>query len=154
MIFSFIDVSFATEVDYKSRTGVVISLGGGPVYAESSKQKLNTTGSTESELVGCSDGSKNVIWLRNFLIEQGYKILPAKIYQDNKSTLALIKNGRSSNRSTRHINIRYFFLKDRVESGEIELQYLPTNEMIADLLTKPLQGVQFRILRDKLLNYQ
>ena len=152
-IFGYIDVSFASEVDYKSRTGVIISLGNGPVYAESSRQKINTTGSSEAELVGCSDGSKNIIWLRNFFIEQGYKVVPAKIYQDNKSTLALLKNGRSTAKSTRHINIRYFFLKDRIDSGEIELEYLPTDEMIADILTKPLQGRKFQILRDRLLNY-
>ena len=140
-------------MDYKSRTGVVISLGGGPIYAESTRQKLNTTGSSEAELVGRSDGSKNVLWLRNFFIEQGYTMSPATIYQDNLSTLALVKNGRSNNRNTRHINIRYFYLKDRVDSGEVELKYLETNQMLADILTKPIQGARFRILRDKLLNY-
>ena len=52
---------------------------------------------------------------------------------------------------TRHINVRYFFTKDQVESGELVIEYLPTEEMLADLLTKPLQGALFRRLRNQLL---
>jgi len=72
---------------------------------------------------------------------------PAKIYQDNMSTIALADKGRSTSERTRHINVRYFFTKDKVESGE-----LVTEEMLADLLTKPLQGALFRRLRNQLLN--
>ena len=98
------------------------------------------------------DGSNNVFYLRNFLIEQGYKLEPAKIFQDNQSTLAILKSGQLSKRS-RHINIRFFNLRDKVESGELELEYVPTNDMLADLLTKPLQGEKFRELRDRVLNW-
>ena len=114
-ILGYIDVSFASDKDYKSRTGINISLGRGPVYVDSHRQKLNTKSSTEAELVGLSDGSNNILWLRNFLIEQGCKVGPAKIFQDNKSTLALISRGRSTHKSTRHINIRYFYVKDKVD---------------------------------------
>jgi hypothetical protein len=106
----------------------------------------------ESEIVGASDGSNNIFYLRNFLIEQGYRMGPAKLYQDNQSTLAILKTGQMSKRS-RHINIRYFYLKDRVDQGELELEYIPTDEMLADLLTKPLQGEKFRMLRDRILNW-
>jgi hypothetical protein len=77
---------------------------------------------------------------------------PALIYQDNKSTLALIERGRPSAELSRHINIRYFFVKDRIERGELQLEYKPTSEMAADILTKPLQGEHFRRLRDVLLH--
>jgi hypothetical protein len=77
----------------------------------------------------------------------------ATIFQDNKSTLAMIEKGRSGNKSTRHINIRYFYLKNKIEDGEVVLEYLPTQEMIADILTKPLQGEAFERLRDSLLNW-
>jgi tRNA A22 N-methylase len=114
---------------------------------------LNTKSSTEAELVGVFDGSNNILWLRNFLIEQGYRMEAATIFQDNQSTLALLESGRSMNKATRHINIRYFYLKSKVEEGEVILEYKPTDEMIADVLTKPLQGQKFFELRDALLNW-
>ena len=60
--------------------------------------------------------------------------------------------GASTSERTRHVALRYFFVKDRIESGEVSIQYLPTGAMIADLLTKPLQGSLFRRLRGELLN--
>ena len=77
---------------------------------------------------------------------------PAKIYQDNMSTITLADKGRSTSERKKHINVRYFFTKDKVESGELVIEYLPTEEILADLLTKPLQGALFRRLRNQLLN--
>ena len=70
------------------------------------------------------------------------------------STMALIKKGYSTSNNTRHINIRYFFIKDRVDSQEFIIEYLPTEDMIADFFTKPLQGEMFKKLRDKILGSQ
>ena len=134
-VIGYIDASYAVHFDFKSHTGAMVTLGAGPIVAESSRQKLNTKSTMESEVVGATDASNNVFYLRNFLIEQGYKLEPAKIFQDNQSTLAILKTGQMSKRS-RHINIRYFYLRDKVESGELELEYIPTNDMLADLLTK------------------
>jgi hypothetical protein len=67
--------------------------------------------------------------------------------------MALVKNGTSNSARTRHIAIRYFFVADRVKSGEIKVQYMPTGEMLADILTKPIQGQLFQRLRDQLLNW-
>ena len=78
---------------------------------------------------------------------------PAVLYQDNMSTIAMLKNGRASSDRTRHINIRYFFVKDRVDAGEIRVEYKPTEQMIADILTKPVQGSLFLKLRAWLLNW-
>jgi hypothetical protein len=136
----------------KSHTGSIITLGKGAIYAKSSTQKLTTKSSTEAELVGLSDSSNQVLWTRNFIISQGYQHGSAIIYQDNQSTIQLINNGRSNSERTRHIDIRYFFLHDRIKEKEITIKYKPTNLMIADLLTKPLQGEQFRALRNQLLN--
>jgi hypothetical protein len=78
---------------------------------------------------------------------------PAIVYQDNKSTLALAEKGRSTSERTRHINIRYFFIKNRISDGEVTCSYMPTGDMIADILTKPLQGDLFIKLRKQLLNW-
>ena len=56
-------------------------------------------------------------------------------------------------KSAINVNIRFFFIKDKIDSGELELEYLPTEDMIADVLTKPLQGELFRKLRNQLLNW-
>ena len=108
--------------------------------------------STEAEFVTLSDSSGEIIWTRNFLIGQGIQIGPVETFQDNKSTIILAERGKNHSPRTKHIAVRYFFIKDRIEAGDLRLKYLPTAEMIADILTKPLQGEQFRTLRDKLLN--
>ena len=150
-IFSHIDASFAIHHDMKSQTGAAILLGQGVTYVKSSTQQLNSKSSTEAELIALTDASCHVIWVRDYLICQGYNIGPATIYQDNMSTMALVKKGYSTASNTRHINIRYVFIKDRVDNEELKIEYLPTEDMIADFFTKPLQGELFRKLRDKIL---
>ena len=150
---AYIDAAYGVHADAKSHTGTVITLGQGPIFVKSSGQKLVSKSSTEAELIAMSDSLSNVIWLRQFLQYQGYNMGPAIVYQDNKSTMALANKGRSTSERTRHINIRHFFVKDRIDSGDIVIQYKPTGEMIADILTKPLQGALFRRLRALLLNW-
>ena len=75
------------------------------------------------------------------------------LYQDNLSAIKLAENGASSAERTRHIAIRFFWLKDRVDAGELAIVYCPTADMVADLLTKPMQGEAFRRLRRQLLNW-
>ena len=79
---------------------------------------------------------------------------PAIIYQDNMSTMALVEKGRSTSERTRHIDIQYFFIKDRVSNGDLRLVHLPTAEMTADILTKPLQGEAFKRHRSAILNLE
>ena len=149
-ILAYVDASYGVHKDLKSHTGCVIGIGRGPVYSKSTGQKLNTKSSTEAELVALSDSTSQVIWTRNFLEEQGFKLGPAIVYQDNMSTIALVKNGKSNSDRTRHIAIRFFFVADRVASKEIKIEHMPTGEMLADILTKPLQGTLFKKLRDKI----
>jgi hypothetical protein len=131
-LLAFIDASFDIHFDGKSHTGLFITFGKGPVFLGSWKHRLVTKSSTEAELVGMSDCLGQVIWFKEFLEEQGYKIGPAIVYQDNKSTMALVERGQSNSQGTRHINIRYFFIKDRVEKNEITIKHKSTLEMISD----------------------
>jgi len=153
-VIAYVDASYGVHQNMKSHTGCTIGIGRGPIYSKSSGQKLNTKSSTEAELVGLSDSTGQILWTRNFLIEQGYNVEAATIYQDNMSTIALVKNGKSNSERTRHIALRFFFVADRVASKEVKVEYMQTGEMLADILTKPLQGELFRKLRDKLLNWQ
>ena len=147
------DASYGVHPDMRSHTGGVLSLGRGAVYATSTRQKIGTKSSTEAELIGVSDVLSQVIWTRYFMEAQGYHVKDTIVYQDNQSAILLEKNGRaSSGKRTRHINIRYFFVTDRVANGEVTIEYCPTKEMLADYFTKPLQGAQFRIFRDWIMN--
>ena len=150
---TYIDASFGVHGDGKSHSGLFLTTGSGPIMVKSSKQHIVTKSSTESELVALSDFTSDAIACRNFLIAQGELSSPALIFQDNQSTIALVNNGMSKNDRTRHINVRYFWTKERIDIGEIEVKYLPTEDMIADILTKPLQGIKFIQLRACLLNW-
>jgi hypothetical protein len=149
---SYIDASFGVHKDSKSHTGCVITLGKGAIYSKSSTQKLNTISSTEAELVAVTEGAFQVFWTRNFLIEQGYRMSPATMFQDNMSTIQLLKNGKSNAERTRHIDLRYFYITDRIKRGELQVIYKPTDQMIADIMTKALPTKSFKVLRDLLLN--
>jgi hypothetical protein len=153
-IYAFIDAAYGIHSDGKSHSALSISLGAGSILSKSSKQKLVTKSSTEAELVAESDFASEAIFSREFLIAQGEKVPPAIIYQDNMSTIAMIKNGQSKSDRTRHMNVRYFWTKERMEQGDINIVYLPTDDMIADILTKPLQGDKFIALRQLLLNWK
>lgn len=152
-VIAYVDASFGVHSDRRSHTGCTISLGKGSAYAKSSTQKIVTKSSTEAELVALSDSGGQAIWARHFLTEQGYDMDPAKVWQDNQSTLAMIKNGKSNSDRTRHIDIRYFWLTNRASEGDVIFDYMSTLEMIADILTKPITDVDhFNRLRYLLLN--
>ena len=132
-----------------------MSLGRGMIYSKSVKQKLNSKSSTEAEVIAVSDLGSMIFWTKQFLQAQGYEIRDGSnniVHQDNISASRLHTNGRlSSGQNTRHINIRYFFMKDRIEKDEVSVIYCPTAEMIADFFTKPLQGEIFIQFRDMIL---
>jgi len=93
------------------------------------------------------------LWIRQFMEEQGYNVTDNVIYQDNQSAMLLERNGqRSSGKKTRHLDIRYYFITDQIGQEKIRVQYCPTDEMVADFFTKPLQGSKFRQFRDAILN--
>jgi len=141
---TWVDASYGVHADMRSHTGGLMSFGLGAVCCKSSKQKLNTKSSTEAELVGASDYLPHTIWTRMFLLEQGYAIEENIFAQDNQSAMKLEKNGRTScGQKSRHIDIRYFFMKDRITSEHITVVYCPTGQMLADFFTKPLQGALF-----------
>ena len=147
-----IDGSFAVHPNMRGHTGGALSLGRGFPVVISTKQKLNTKSSTESELVGVDDCMPAVCWTRYFLNAQGYGVKENLVYQDNRSAILLETNGMaSSGKRTKHLNVWYFFVTDRIKKGELEVCWCPTEDMIADYPTKPLQGSSFRKFRDMIM---
>ena len=102
--------------------------------------------------MGADDFMPTICWTRYFLLAQGYDIKDNILFQDNKSSILLEKNGKaSSSKRTKHINIRCFFITDRVSQGEVSIAWCPTGDMIGDYATKPLQGALFRKFRDQIM---
>ena len=148
-----IDESYGVHPDCRSHTGATMSMGQGSIYSKSTKQKINTRSSTEAELVGINDAMSMILWTRLFLEAQGVEVSDNIVYQDNQSTMLLAKNGRqSSGKSTRHLEIRYYFVTDNICRNRLSLEYCPTEEMIGDFFTKPLQGALFYKLWSLIMN--
>jgi hypothetical protein len=154
-VHSWVDASYAVHPDMKSHTGGITSFGLGGFMGKSTKQKLNTKSSTEAELVGASDYLPNTIWLKLFMEAQGHKMSEILFEQDNESAIRMETNGRmSAGQKSRHINIRYFWIKDQTKGLDIEVRHCPTLLMLADFFTKPLNGSLFRKFRDVILGYK
>ena len=152
---AYIDAAYGVHADLKSHTGSCIVIGEvGAVHCRSSKQQIVCKSSAEAELVALSDCANQGLYLRKFLLEQGHPVGPVTVYQDNLSCMALVERGRSGAERTRHIDIRYYWLKERVNSGEALVKHLRTESMYANMLTKPLQGAQFISKREALTGWE
>ena len=135
----------------KSHTVINYTMDKGTIYGGSLKHKLNSKSLMEAELISVSDGINQVLWTKYFLKCQVYVVNSSTIYQDNEASILLERNGkRSSKKGTRFINICYFFIMNKVQNGEVVIEYIPTGKMIADLLAKSLQGALFRKMRDQI----
>ena len=145
---TFIESSHAVHDDMKGHTGGVTMFGTGVVNVKSSKQKMNSQSSTETEVIGNSEYLPYNIWFENFMEAQGYPLSSNIIWQDNEDAERMAKNGKMScSRKSRHIAIKFFWIHDRVKQGQIEVKHCPTDVMLADFFTKALQGKRFDIFR-------
>jgi hypothetical protein len=147
-----IDGAHNVHPNMRGHTGAGLSFGRGFPIAVSSKQKLNTRSSTETELVAVDDLMPEVLWCRQFLEAQGIAVAGNVVYQDNQAAILLEKNGKSSSgKRTKHIDSRYFFVTDRISRGDLSVEWCPTEDMTGDFWTKPLQGSTFRRFRDNIM---
>ncbi len=152
---AYIDAAYGVHIDGKSHSGAAMMVGDNAlVHVKSGKQSIVTKSSTESELVATSDNMNTAFHVRNFIIAQGHDTQPVDLLQDNLSCIALMERGRSNSMRTRHIQIRYFWIKERLEDGEARVTHMSTDLMgPANVLTKPLQGSQFIVERQALTNW-
>lgn len=132
------DASHAFHPDARGHGGMFITLGSGFIACRSTKLRMVTLSSTESEGVALSEAATYAVWLRSLLIGMGYRIdNPVKIYQDNMSTIWLAQEDGSFAR-TKHITVRKYYLRERLASGDISIIHLNGERLCADMLTKPL----------------
>ena len=118
-------------------------MGDGAVTWSSKKQAIVALSSTEAEYVAQTHAAKELIWLRTILGELTSPFEnPTTLNCDNQGAIALAKDNKFHAR-TKHIDIRYHFIREAVENGNINMQYIPTNNNIADIFTKPLAKAKF-----------
>jgi hypothetical protein len=148
-----IDAAFGTHLDFKSHSASILRFLECTFQSRSSKQKNNAKSSTEAEIYSVSDNLPEGLWALQYLREQGETVEVLVVQQDNQSAIAMYQRGYSNSEKTRHLNLRHFWIKDQVDNGFVQIVYTPTENIVADILTKPLQGIQFRKLRSILLGH-
>lgn len=133
--------------DRKSNSGFIFKVYGGSISWCCRKQSCVSLSSTEAEFVSLAEACQEVIWIIRLLNDLNVAFqTPITIFEDNQSCLKLVENEKYSNR-TKHIDTKYNFIKQLVETGTIVCKYLPSENMLADLLTKPLNGNRIKYLR-------
>lgn len=145
------DADFAGDIDTRrSTTGYMFSVGNMPVTWCSQRQKLVTLSTTESEYVAAATAAKEVAWLRKLLKDLDCPVdQPTKLLVDNQSTIKLIRNPEFHKR-TKHIDIKFHFIREKVENDELDVAYVCSEYQLADLLTKALPRNRFYNIKSKL----
>lgn len=149
-LFGYADATWADDrVERKSNSGRIVFFNGGTISWSCNKQSIVATSSCEAEFVSMSEASKEVKWLRQLLAEMNEKIeTPTVMFEDNQSCIELDRDQRFSYR-TKPIDTRYKMIRDLVKKNIIECEYCPTEEMVPDLLTKPLSAIKHEYLRGR-----
>ena len=125
----------------------MFSLAGATVSWKSKRQTVVTLSSTEAEYIALCSAAQEATWLRSLLESLGFtKSKATKLYEDNHGAIALTKNPKIHSR-TKHIDIKYHYIREAVEKKDNELVYCPTDKMVADMLTKGLPRPKFDELR-------
>jgi len=147
----FSDSDLAGDVDtWRSTTGILFFLGNNIITWQSQKQKVVALSSCEAEYIAATTATWQGIWLVRLLGELRGEEPGATILKiDNQSAILLSKNPVFHDRS-KHIDTRYHFIRDCVEEGRVKVEFIGTNEQLADILTKPLACVKFMELRSKI----
>ena len=140
----FIDASFSSHPDGAGHSAIVTFVGSTATILKSTKQKIGTKNSTEAELVALSDLYLVGLWMHAFLESLGVTLKTPIIYQDNKSTISLVQPLLNKRLRSRHLNARRRVMYDEIMvNRSVDIAYLQTSEMIADVLSKPLCGEKF-----------
>ena len=145
---TFIDSSHAVHENMRGHTGGVTTFGTGVLGVKSSKQKMNSRSSMETEVIGNSEYLPCNIWFEYFMGAQGYNLTSNILWQDNEAAERMAKGGRlACSSKSKHIDVKFFWIHDRVKQGKIDVRHCPTDLMLADFFTKPLQGAKFNKFR-------
>ena len=146
-VIGYSDADFAGCVDSrKSTSGYIFKLADGAVSWRSAKQTLTATSTMEAEFISCFEASSHGVWLKSFI--SGLRIVdsisrPLKLYCDNSPAVFMAKNNKSGSRS-KHIDIKYLAIRERVREMKVVIEHISTELMIVDPLTKGMPPKYFK----------
>jgi hypothetical protein len=146
------DSDYAGDVNRRrSTSGFVFTFGGAAVAWSSKLQTVVATSTCEAELIAASRAVKEALYFTKLMTDLRGKFQPITICVDNQSAIVLLRNpAAGAQNRTKHIDVCYNFARHRVAVGDVNVEYIPTEEMVADVMTKQLSGPVFRGHRDKL----
>jgi hypothetical protein len=140
----------ACPITRRSVTGYLFQLHGGTITWHSSKQKSVALSSAEAEYMAVSDAAKEAVWISGLLAEIGLgQSGPVTIFEDNQAAIQIANDPKDHTR-TKHIDIRFHHIRERIALGQINLKYVKSSEQVADVLTKPLHKPAFLHLKNAL----
>ena len=148
----YVDADYAADVDSRrSVTGYLFMLAGAPISWQSRQQVSVALSTMESEYMAACAATQEAIWLRSLLKDLDLldQDKPMILREDNQACIAFSMNPGDYKKS-KHIDVRYHFVRERVASNEILLEYIDTKDQLADILTKALDGPAFTSLRERI----
>jgi hypothetical protein len=144
------DAGFAENTpDRKSIGGYLLFLNGNPISFKSKTQTIVAASTCEAEIIATFDGSKQLLWFIKLLNELSLAYGVPKVYCDNQSAISLLSKSTQDNR-VKHLDIKYFFIRDNIQKGLLQLDYVQSSSNLADILTKPLPKALFNPIRKNL----
>lgn len=163
-LIAYADASWGNCPDSRrSTTGWLLGLGGSWIDWCTKKQETVALSSCEAEYMALASATQAILWTRSLLAEMDMQStggavstsslsspVPLRMFSDNKSAIAIAKNDAHHSR-TKHIDIRHHFVRDEIQAGNILLQWISTEQQLADILTKPLAAAPFMRIRDQLV---
>jgi hypothetical protein len=156
-LFAYVDSAYLVHSDSKSQSGICISLGeigdnfGCLIYSKSKKTSMVCKSSCESELVAIDASLNELIFLQKCCKELSIDNGKIFIYNDNLSTKKICENESINFKAAKHINMRFYFIRDKIKEGVVELKYKNTNLLVSDVLTKALSNPKFSLFTSLLL---
>ena len=150
-LLGYTDANWAGDVDTRrSTSGYIFKIADGVVSWRSKKQSTVAKSTTEAEYVALSQATQEAIWLRRLLSDLGCKADgPTLIKEDNQGAIQIARNPKFHNR-TKHIDMTFHFIREKMASKDIKVEYCSTHDMIADIMTKALPKGRFEKLRSLL----
>ena len=120
-------------------------MNGGPISWASRRQTVTAQSTSEAELVALSTAAKELVWLRSLLMELDVFIgVPTPVYEDNQATI-VIANGSGLSSRTKHIDVRYFYVREQIENERIRVEYCTSATQLADMFTKAVPAEKLRL---------
>lgn len=142
------DANYARDSDRKSTSGCLFQVFGNTVAWRSKKQSVVALSTTEAEFISLSEAAVEGLWIKKILCDLRINCNSITLYEDNQSTIKSVKNPEQ--KRLKHIDIKYNFIKQEIESGNVIVVYVSSQNQLADVLTKPLGKVAFGDCIDKL----